>query len=129
MIDDAASSGKSRRRTPSANVYAMGAAPPWRSPVCFPQAMDCRPERDPRGGAEKVMEAGAFWSGGHSFYAWSPNTAGRHGPRSHGQYHTEQHAEGLDKLILTKPLGVGIIWRRTAAARRAKRPSGKRPIQ
>jgi selenide,water dikinase len=74
------------------------------------------------GGAEKVRESGALIAGGHSIYDHEP----KYGLAVTGQVHparvlrNDGCREG-DCLILTKPLGVGLV---TAAARAGLAESG-----
>lgn len=63
-----------------------------------------------RGGAEKIQEAGALLIGGHSIEDYEP----KYGMVVAGLVHPEKviynHGSRLnDKLVLTKPLGLGII--------------------
>jgi selenide,water dikinase len=79
--------------------------------VCFPEAMDKSILEDMlAGGAEKMIEAGAVLGGGHSIYDKEPKyglaVTGIVGTDSF--IRNDRPAEG-HKLILTKPLGVGIV--------------------
>ncbi|CAK8714662.1 Selenide, water dikinase [Candidatus Electrothrix laxa] len=76
-----------------------------------------------RGGYDKVIEAGACLTGGHSLYDAEP----KYGLCVNGVVHPEKilnHAGALpgDTLILTKPLGTGVLF---AAVRAGKYPLKK----
>jgi selenide,water dikinase len=79
--------------------------------VCFPEAMDRQVLADIlSGGAEKIAEAGAVLGGGHSIYDREP----KYGLAVAGVVETAKVIRNNTpvpghKLILTKPLGVGII--------------------
>nr|WP_073076259.1 selenide, water dikinase SelD [Sporobacter termitidis] len=112
MVDDARIFGKIAAANALSDVYAMGGRPLTAlNLVCFPQAMDTAVLKEILvGGAEKVMEAGAVLSGGHSIYDKEP----KYGLSVTGIVDTDKIIRNdtprvSDKLILTKPLGVGII--------------------
>lgn len=76
-----------------------------------------------RGGADKVIEAGAVLVGGHSIQDKEP----KYGLSVTGIAHpseiwTNAGAKPGDALVLTKPLGIGII---TTALRKKKDPEGR----
>jgi selenide,water dikinase len=80
--------------------------------VCFPtQSMDISVLKEIlRGGVDKILEAGAILVGGHSI----EDTELKYGLSVTGTVHpkrlvTNSEAKVGDKLILTKPLGTGII--------------------
>jgi selenide,water dikinase len=94
------------------DVYAMGGSVVSAlNIVCFPE------DEDPailgeilRGGAEKVLEAGGVLCGGHSINDEEP----KYGLSVTGVVHPDKimrnnNCSVGDKIILTKPLGVGII--------------------
>lgn len=119
MVNDAKTFGKIAAANALSDVYAMGAVPiAALNLVCFPQSMDMAVMREILvGGAEKVMEASAVLSGGHSIYDKEP----KYGLAVTGIADTDKIIRNntprvSDKLILTKPLGVGIIM----AAHRGK---------
>jgi len=94
------------------DVYAMGGEPLLAlNIVGFPK--DMNPDilaQILKGGADKVMEAGAVLAGGHSVEDKEP----KYGLSVMGIVHpskvrTNTHGEVGDALILTKPLGTGIL--------------------
>ena len=112
MVDDAKTFGRIAAANALSDVYAMGGRPLTAlNIVCFPQAMDISVLRDIlAGGAEKVLEAGAILAGGHSIYDKEP----KYGLSVTGIVDTDSILRNDtprigDRLILTKPLGVGII--------------------
>lgn len=112
MVNDPVTYGKIAAANALSDIYAMGARPlAALNLVCFPQAMDTEIlKKILRGGAEKVMEAGAVLSGGHSIYDKEP----KYGLAVTGLADTDRIIRNDtprvgDRLILTKPLGVGII--------------------
>ena len=112
MVDDARTFGRIAAANALSDVYAMGGRPLTAlNIVCFPQAMDITVLKDIlAGGAEKVLEAGAILAGGHSIYDKEP----KYGLSVTGIVDTDKILRNdtprvTDKLILTKPLGVGII--------------------
>ena len=70
MTDDPYIFGQIAAANSLSDVYAMGGQPKTAmNIVCFPQKMDIKILGEIlRGGAEKVMEAGAVLSGGHSIH-------------------------------------------------------------
>ena len=112
MVDEAKTFGKIAAANALSDVYAMGGKPlAALNIVCFPSSMNLSVLKDIlTGGAEKVMEAGAVLSGGHSIYDKEP----KYGLAVTGIIDTDKIIRNntpkvSDKLILTKPLGVGII--------------------
>src|SRR5690606_15190180 len=94
------------------DVYAMGGEPVLAlNIVCFPNCLDPEVLSDIlRGGQDKVTEAGAVLAGGHSVSDDEP----KYGLSVSGFVHpdrimTNSNARAGDVLVLTKPLGVGII--------------------
>ncbi len=94
------------------DIYAMGAEPKTALNVmCVPKTMnDSDVHAILKGGYDKVFEAGAVISGGHSIYDDEP----KYGMCVTGFAHpdkilTNSGAKVGDKLIYTKPLGIGII--------------------
>ncbi|MGL4391841.1 MAG: selenide, water dikinase SelD, partial [Fusobacteriaceae bacterium] len=112
MVDDPYIYGQIAAANSLSDVYAMGGIPKTAmNIVCFPEKEDISVlEEILRGGAEKIMEAGAVLSGGHSVH--DPET--KYGLSVTGIAHPEKiwknfgSKEG-DIIILTKPLGTGII--------------------
>ena len=95
------------------DVYAMGGKPlTAMNVVCFPtKAMDISVLKDIlRGGADKMVEAEVALIGGHSI----DDAELKYGLSVTGTVHpgwliTNSGAKAGDKLILTKPLGTGIL--------------------
>ena len=94
------------------DVYAMGGTPKTAlNIVAFPKDMDVEILGEIlRGGADKVMEAGAVLAGGHTIQDDTPkyglSVTGFVDPR---KFWKNFGAQTGDKLILTKPLGAGIV--------------------
>jgi len=117
MVADAKTFGKIAAANALSDIYAMGGKPLYAlNIVCFPQELDKRILQEIlAGGAEKCIEAGAVPAGGHSIY----DEGIKYGLAVTGlvdanKFHRNNTPRTGDKLILTKPLGVGII---TAADR------------
>jgi selenide,water dikinase len=117
MIDDPWQFGQIAAANALSDVYAMGGTPLFAlNLVCFPQKMDKGILKEVlAGGAAKVGESGAVIAGGHSIYDHEP----KYGLAVTGRIHPDKilYNNGCregDCLILTKPLGVGLV---TAAAR------------
>ena len=94
------------------DVYAMGGKPLMAiNLVAFPDGLDMGILSEIlRGGADKVKEAGAVIAGGHTITDKEP----KYGLSVTGEVAVDQlirksGAQIGDKLILTKPLGVGVI--------------------
>ncbi len=112
MVDDPHLFGRIAAANALSDVYAMGGKALYAlNLVCFPQKMD----KDVlgqilKGGAEKVAEAEAVLAGGHSIYDHEP----KYGLAVTGSVHPERiwannACRSGDALILTKPLGVGLV--------------------
>ena len=112
VVDDPYDYGAIAAANAMSDVYAMGGEVTMALNVCgFP------PELPPevvgeilRGGAEKVAEAGGVLAGGHTIDAKEPT----YGLAVMGLVHpdrvwTKGGGRPGDALILTKPLGVGIV--------------------
>jgi len=112
VVDDPYDYGAIAAANAMSDVYAMGGEVVLALNICgFP------PDMDPaivaeilRGGAEKVAEAGAVLAGGHTLDDREP----KYGLAVMGIVHPERvltkaGARPGDVLVLTKPLGVGII--------------------
>ncbi len=112
MLDDPLSFGRIAAANALSDIYAMGATPLLAlNLVCFPEKMPLEILREIlAGGAEKIREAGAALAGGHSIQ----DSGLKYGLAVTGIVHPQQllrnHTcrEG-DCLILTKPLGTGLI--------------------
>jgi selenide,water dikinase len=112
MVNDPMTFGRIAAANALSDVYAMGGKPlAALNLVCFPQALDLGILRDIlTGGAEKVMEASAVLAGGHSIYDKEP----KYGLAVTGVVENDKIIKNNTplvghKLILTKPLGTGII--------------------
>jgi len=113
MVEDPELFGRIAAANALSDIYAMGGRPLLAlSLVCFPEKID-----DPTalskilaGGAAKIMEAGAILAGGHSIYDHEPKyglaVTGLANP--HRLWRNRTGVPG-DALILTKPLGVGLV--------------------
>ena len=113
IVDDPYTFGQIAVANALSDVYAMGGKPLTAlNIVCFPVgSMDISVLRDVlNGGADKILEAGALLVGGHSV----EDSEMKYGLAVTGTVHpdrlvTNGGAQAGDKLILTKPLGTGII--------------------
>ena len=111
MIEDPYTFGKIAATNALSDIYAMGATPVTAlNIVCFPINWDMNIlGKIMQGGNEKVIEAGASISGGHSIN----DDSVKYGLSVTGVVHPGKILKNFgakigDKLILTKPLGVGI---------------------
>jgi len=112
MVNDPKAFGRIAAANALSDIYAMGATPVTAlNLVCFPQSMDLDILREIlTGGAEKVVEASAVLAGGHSIYDKEP----KYGMAVTGIVENDKIIRNdtpqiTHKLILTKPLGTGII--------------------
>ena len=113
IVDDPYQFGQIAVANSLSDVYAMGGRPLTAlNIVCFPHpAMDISVLRDIlRGGLDKMHEAGVILVGGHTVE--DPEL--KYGISVNGVIHPDKviHNNGAragDRLILTKPLGTGII--------------------
>ena len=113
IVDDPYTFGQIAVANALSDVYAMGGRPlTAMNIVCFPRkTLDISVLRDIlRGGMDKMREAGVVLVGGHSVE--DPEL--KYGLSVTGTIHpnrvmTNEGARPGDKLILTKPLGTGII--------------------
>lgn len=112
IVDDPYTYGQIAAANSLSDIYAMGGVPRLAmNIVCFPDCL--RPEiltEILKGGQDKVKEAGAILVGGHSISDDEP----KYGLSVTGFVHpdkvwTNAGAQEGDLLILTKPLGLGII--------------------
>lgn len=112
MVEDPYTFGKIAAANALSDIYAMGAEPKTAlNIVCFPETMDLNILGEiMRGGAEKVLEAGAVLAGGHSIadsgVKYGLSVTGVVDPEA---IYRNDTPETGDLLILTKRLGVGII--------------------
>ncbi len=119
IVDDAYMFGQIAVTNALSDVYAMGGKPlTAMNIVCFPtETMDISVLQDIlRGGIDKMAEAKVILVGGHTVV----DTELKYGLSVTGTVHpkrlvTNSGARAGDKIILTKPLGTGII--NTAAKR------------
>lgn len=112
MVDDARSFGRIAAANALSDVYSMGGTPLFAlNLVCYPERMEIDALGEILlGGAEKIQEAGALLCGGHSIYDKEPKyglaVTGRLDPKRIWRNNTPLPG---DQLILTKPLGIGIV--------------------
>jgi len=112
MVNDPQLFGEIAAANALSDIYAMGGrVVSALNIVCFPE------EEDPavlgailRGGAEKVLEAGGVLCGGHSINDREP----KYGLSVTGIVHPDKimfnnRCRIGDRIILTKPLGVGLV--------------------
>ena len=113
IVDDPYTFGQIAAANALSDVYAMGGSPlTAMNVVCFPiQSQDISVLSDIlRGGFDKLREAGATLVGGHSI----DDPELKYGLAVTGVIHpsrivTKDGAKAGDKLILTKPLGTGVV--------------------
>ena len=112
MVEDPYLFGQIAAANALSDIYAMGGEVKTAlNIVCFPEKMDLNVlGRILQGGSEKVIEAGGVLAGGHSIaddgVKYGLSVTGLVHPSR--MYPNNQGRPG-DTLILTKPLGVGII--------------------
>ncbi len=113
VVDDPYNFGQIAAANSLSDLYAMGARPlTAMNIVCFP-IKDEKPEvlRDiMKGGVDKIHEAGAVLVGGHSVEDSEP----KYGLSVTGLVHPEKFVSNAgampgDVLVLTKPLGTGVL--------------------
>jgi selenide,water dikinase len=113
IVDDAYQFGQIAAANALSDVYAMGGRPLTAlNIVCFPKnAMDVSVLKDVlRGGLDKMHEAGVILVGGHTVE--DPEL--KYGLAVTGTIHPDKvihnnTARAGDRLILTKPLGTGLV--------------------
>lgn len=112
IVDDPYTFGQIAAANSLSDVYAMGGTPILAlNIVCFPACLDMNILGEIlRGGADKVIEAGAVTVGGHSVDDKEP----KYGLSVTGTIHPDKvlankGAKPGDILILTKPIGSGVI--------------------
>jgi len=112
MVSDPKTFGRIAAANALSDIWAMGGRPTVAlNIVCFPAALEKQMLADIiAGGAEKIEEAGAALGGGHSIYDREP----KYGLAVTGIVETAKVIRNNtpkpgNKLLLTKPLGVGII--------------------
>jgi selenide,water dikinase len=113
IVDDPYTFGRIAVTNALSDIYAMGGRPiTAMNIVCFPiRTMDVKILREIlRGGLDQMREAGVLLIGGHSVEDSEP----KYGLSVTGVVHPERilfnnRAKPGDRLILTKPLGTGIV--------------------
>ena len=112
IVDDPYTFGQIAAANSLSDVYAMGGKPIVAlNIVCFPNCLNMNILGEIlRGGADKVLEAGAVIVGGHTVQDDEP----KYGLSVTGIVHPNKvlknyGSETGDILILTKPIGLGII--------------------
>ena len=112
LVEDPYTFGQIAATNALSDIYAMGGEVKTAlNIVCFPETMDLNILGEiMRGGAEKVIEAGGVLAGGHSIaddsVKYGLSVTGVVNPK---RAYANDTPETGDALILTKPLGVGII--------------------
>lgn len=112
IVDDAYSFGAIAAANALSDIYAMGGDPVFALNICaFPDDLPVEIVSEIiRGGAEKVTEAGAAIAGGHSIRDKEPKyglcVTGMLNPAA---LMSKGGAVPGDALVLTKPLGIGVI--------------------
>jgi len=112
MVDDPYIFGQIAAANALSDIYAMGGNPATAmNLLCFPSCLDISIMRQIlAGGYDKVKEAGAVIAGGHTIADPTP----KYGLSVTGFAHPSEiisnsNAKTGDLLILTKPLGIGIM--------------------
>ena len=112
IVDDPFLYGQIAATNALSDVYAMGGEPKLALNImCIPDNMDAHAVQEIlRGGYDKAYEAGAIITGGHTIHGAEPI----YGLAVSGFVHpqkvlTNSTARAGDILILTKPLGIGIL--------------------
>jgi selenide,water dikinase len=112
VVDDPYTFGAVAAANALSDIYAMGGRPLFAlNLAAFPDDMPAEVLGEIlRGGAEKVREAGAVIAGGHTVTDKEP----KYGLAVTGLVHpdrilTKGGAQAGDRLVLTKPLGTGVL--------------------
>lgn len=112
VVDDPRSFGRIAAANALSDVYAMGGTPRLAiNLLCFPTCLNLEIVREIlAGGADKVVEAGAVIAGGHSIEDTEPKyglcVTGFARPE---EILTNSGAKPGDLLVLTKPVGTGVL--------------------
>jgi len=112
VVDDPYAFGQIAAANSLSDVYAMGGRPvAAMNIVCFPTCLPVDILKEIlKGGADKVAEAGAIVAGGHSVKDDEPkfglSVMGMVHP---GKITSNSGAKPGDMLVITKPLGIGIL--------------------
>ncbi len=112
VVDDPYTFGQIAATNSLSDVYAMGGEPKLAlNIVCFPDCLNPKVLGDIlRGGSDKVIEAGAILVGGHTVSDDEP----KYGLSVTGFVHPDMVLSNAnskigDILVLTKPIGLGVI--------------------
>lgn len=112
IVDDPYTFGQIAAANSLSDIYAMGGTPALALNIaCFPSCMDMNILGEIlHGGADKIIEAGAVIAGGHTIDDKVP----KYGLSVMGFVHPKKvlpnaNSKPGDVLILTKPIGTGII--------------------
>ena len=112
IVDDPFLYGQIAAANAISDIYAMGGEPKLALNIlCLPESMTAEMVQELlRGGYDKAYEAGAIITGGHTIHGAEPI----YGLAVSGFVHpkkvlTNSGAKPGDVLILTKPLGVGVL--------------------
>lgn len=112
MVDDPYIFGQIAAANALSDIYAMGGDPATAmNLMCFPSCLDIEiMQHILEGGYSKVKEAGAVIAGGHTISDPTP----KYGLCVTGFAHpndilTNSNAKAGDVLVLTKPIGIGIM--------------------
>ena len=112
MVDDPYTFGQIAAANALSDIYAMGGNPILAmNLLCFPSCLDISVMREIlAGGYDKVKESGAVIAGGHTIADPTP----KYGLCVSGFAHPKEilsnsNAKTGDVLVLTKPLGIGIM--------------------
>jgi selenide,water dikinase len=112
IVDDAYDFGAIAAANAMSDIYAMGGEVTLALNICGfpPELPDAVVGRILRGGADKIAEAGGVLAGGHTIDAKEPtyglSVMGMVAP---DRIWTKGGAQPGDRLVLTKPLGVGLV--------------------
>ena len=140
MLEDPYLFGQIAAANALSDIYAMGGTVKTALNIlCFPEKMDLNIlGKIMQGGAEKVIEAGGTLAGGHSIadadVKYGLSVMGIVNPK---RIYANDKGRTSDVLILTKPLGTGILstavsgWcaMQTVSDRHRKEPWKKRLLQ
>ncbi len=112
MVDDPFQFGQIAAANALSDIYAMGGRPTHAmNLLCFPECLDLEIAAEIlAGGADKVREAGCTIAGGHSINDKEPKyglcVSGFVDP---GKMLTNSAVKPGDHLVITKPIGTGIL--------------------
>ena len=112
IVDDPYLFGQIAAANAFSDIYAMGATPTHAmNLLCFPNCLGLEVAGEIlRGGADKAAEAGCPIAGGHTIYDNEPKYGlSVNGIVDPGKILMNSSAKEGDLLVLTKPLGTGII--------------------